>query len=63
MNKTSKEEEMKMKEYKEINIEKLDKVSGGLHSPSDTRVPERNSGGRPRGERKSYPVVGIYTNW
>ena len=54
---------MKMKEYKEINIEKLDKVSGGLHSPSDTRVPERSSGGRPRGERKSYPVVGIYTNW
>lgn len=52
-----------MKEYKEISVEKLDKVSGGLHGPSDTRVTERNSGGRPRGERKSYPVVGIYTNW
>ena len=54
---------MKMKEYKEISVEKLDKVSGGLRGPSDTRVTERNSGARPRGERKSYPVVGIYTNW
>ena len=52
-----------MKEYKEINTEKLEKVSGGLNRPSDTRVPDRNTGGRMRRERDFLPVVGIYTNW
>ena len=53
---------MKMKEHKEISVEKLDKVSGGLRGPSDTRVTERRTNGRGH-DRKPSPAVGIYTNW
>ena len=52
-----------MKELKEIKIKNLEKVSGGLNSPSDTRVPDRHTNGRRRSDRKPSPVVGIYTNW
>ena len=62
MNKTSYEEEIKMKEYKEINTEKLEKVSGGSHQPA-ARTQDGNVSGRMRHERDFLPVVGIYTNW
>ena len=51
-----------MKEYKEINTEKLEKVSGGSHQPA-ARTQDGNVSGRMRRERDFLPVVGIYTNW